>query len=246
MPKLDDNMITTTTANNYHFTAADIPSLGSGEYTLVSVVCDVSSSVHHYKKALIDCIKTVVASCQKSPRCDNLMIRLCTFNHELNEVHGFKELRNIKTEDYNKAVKPSGCTALYEAAFECVDVTARYGKVLADNDFQVNAIVFVITDGEGNSSRRNPDHIHQLLARLRKNEEMSLLTTVLVGVTAQGHVSQYLSTFQQNAGLDHYIDLGDATSDKLAGLAGFMSRSICMTSQVLSSGGMAPVIPLRF
>lgn len=245
MPKFTDGMTAVTTANNYHFTATNIQDLGASEYTLVSIICDVSSSIYYYEKALADCIKTVVDSCRKSPRSDNLMIRLCTFNHQLKEVHGFKELRNIGASDYQSVIKSSGSTALYEAIFECIDAADRYGKTLADNHFSVNAIVFVITDGEDNSSGKKPRHIKKLIKAIRKKEDMASLVSVLIGVTGDQGISSYLASLQKDAGLEQYIDLGDATSDSLAGLAGFMSRSICMTSQVLSSGGMAPAIPLK-
>ncbi len=147
MPKLDSSMKAVTTANNYRFTATRLQDLGASEYTLVTIITDVSTSVQSYRGQLEACIKAVLGSCRLSPRSDNLMLRLCAFNNKLNELHGFKELRLIADDDYNGIIKVGGCTALYEASFEGIDATAGYGKMLISRGFSANAIVFVITDG---------------------------------------------------------------------------------------------------
>jgi len=245
MPKLNDSMKAVTSANNYHFTATRVQDLGASEYTLVTIICDVSTSVACYRDQLEACIKAVLGSCRLSPRAENLMLRLCAFNNSLTELHGFKELRLIQDSDYNGIIKVSGATALYEASFEGIDATAGYGRMLVSRGFSANAIVFVITDGEDNSSRRNPKQIADLLRSIRSEENLETLTTLLVGVTQKQAITRYLTEFREQAELDHYLDLGATSSDALAGLAGFMSRSINMASMSLGSGLPNMAVPLQ-
>ena len=245
MPKFTDTQTTIVTPNNYRFTATDITQLGACEYTLVTIICDVSSSVYGYANELEECIKTVLDSCHNSPRAANLMLRLCAFNQELSELHGFKELSAIDRNDYINILNIGGSTALYEASFEGIDAADRYGAALTGQGYSVNGIVFIITDGEDNSSKRKPGQIKKLLATSRREEHLESMTTVLVGVTQDTGLSGYLKRFRNYAGLDHYLCLGNASKDALAGLAGFMSRSISMVSTSLGSGQMGNVIPLK-
>lgn len=236
MPVLNQQVVGVKTPNNYHFTATKISDLGSNEYTLVSIICDVSSSVSRFRNELEACIRAVRESCERSSRSDNLLLRLCRFNSRLSEVHGFRELVTIDPDEYRDFLETSGCTALYEAAFEGIDATATYGKTLCTRGLSANAIVFVITDGQDNASKRCPDHIRQLCTRIWSEEQLESLVTVLVGVNTDHSVGNYLTDFRDKAGIDHYIDMGQATPDSLAKLAAFMSRSISLTSVSLGTG----------
>lgn len=239
MPKLD--LTTMVTTNQYQFTAMDIGDLGASEYTLVSIVCDVSGSVAPFAKQMEACIKSTVEACRRNPRADNLLVRLATFNQNLSEAHGFKELSLLDGKDYDGALKISGSTALYEATFEAIDATIRYGKALVDRDFSVNALIFVITDGMDNASHRTPAEIGTLISDARFDESLDSLTTVLIGATGNGSIRVGLETFQKQACLDHYMVLGEANKERLAKLAGFLSHSISLASRSLGSGGSVPL-----
>jgi len=69
------------------------------------------------------------------------------------------------------------------------------------------------------------------------------LIVVLVGINAQTFNAK-LAVFQQDAGLTQFVDAGDATAQRLAKLAQFVSKSISSQSQALGSG--APSQPLQF
>ena len=88
MPKLmnnddDMNTISVPGGGGFQFSAIRPENLGASEYTLVSIVCDISGSVDSYKDELLKCIKTIVEACKKSPRAENLLIRLLLFNSSL-------------------------------------------------------------------------------------------------------------------------------------------------------------------
>jgi len=248
MPRLMDkdlaNMASIKTASNFQFSAVKLDELGASEYTLVHIVLDVSSSVAAYKAELEKSLTTVLESCKKSPRSENLMIRLTAFSHKLDELHGFRLLNDIKDDDYDGIVQVGGNTALFDAVYESIEVTRKYGKQLFDQDFLANAIIFIVTDGEDNASTYAPVQVQAVVQDTMKEEALESITTILVGVDQDPTVKQALEYFKDNANLTQYVSLGEATPQKLAKLADFVSKSISSTSQALGTGSASQ--PLDF
>jgi len=238
MPVLkDENMEELNTASNYKFSAVKVDELGATEYTLVTVAQDVSGSVASYNREMEQCLKTILEACQKSPRAENLMLRLAIFDDQVNEVHGFKPLETIDASDYDNVLGPGGMTALFDAVQSGVEATQNYGEVLSGQDFSVNAIVFIVTDGMDNSSRATANSVKKSVENAIKSEHLEGITVVLVGVgTGDKMVDQYLQDFQKDANITQYVPIGDATKGKLAKLANFVSQSISSTSQALANG----------
>ena len=237
MPILKDTtMEDLKTASNYGFSAVKIDELGAPEYTLVTVAQDVSGSVYEYADEMENCLKTILESCQKSPRSENLMMRLVAFNDRVDEVHGFRLLNTITPNDYSSILRPDGGTALFDAVQSAVEATKDYGEILHDQDFGVNAIVFVVTDGDDNSSRASATSVKRAVSDAMKSEKLESITVVLVGVGEDRFVKTYLDGFQKDANINQFVDIGDATPNKLAKLANFISRSISSTSQALADG----------
>lgn len=235
--ELDDTMESLQTQSNYHFSAVKVDELGATEYTLVSVVQDASGSVHPFAKDMEACLKTILGACQKSPRAENLMSRLGVFNNNLEEIHGFKLLSSIAVSDYDDILDPDGGTALFDAVQSSVEATTEYAKILSDQEYGVNAIVFVITDGDDNASRATPTSVKKAISDAIKSEALDGITVVLIGVgTDDQMIVDFLEDFQKKAGITQFINVGDATPSKLAKLANFISQSISSTSQALANG----------
>ena len=225
------------TASNFKFSAIEIEKLGGSEYTIVQIVVDESGSVGSFKNDLEKMLKTVADACKKSPRAENLLMRVTTFNNsDVNEVHGFTLLNTITNTQYDGIINPNGSTPLYDATLNALESLEVYGKSLKSQDFLANSIMFVITDGCENSSRNGDvNRIKHTIQSLRKNEVLESIRTILIGVDDQS-VRSELDAFKNNAGLDEYISMGDVTSGKLAKLAAFVSKSISSTSQSLGTG----------
>jgi uncharacterized protein YegL len=243
MPKITDNLENFKLAGNYGFSATRIADLGATEYTLVTLVVDESGSVSSFKNEIVNCIKEVVNACKYSPRSDNLMIRLVAFNGSLREVHGFKLLANCNPDDYDSAIQPTGSTALFDAAINSIDATSAYAKTLSNNEFSANGIVIVITDGEDNCSSASSSGLSDCFNRIKKEESLESLVSILVGVNTSG--SSYLKNVSQ-AGFTQYIEIGSANSKTLAKLAEFVSKSISNQSSALGTGGPSQVISASF
>jgi len=182
-------------------------------------------------------MKEVVSACQHSPRANNLMLRTTVFEDTVDELHGFIPLPDCHPDEYRKGLRAGGSTALYDAAHNAIEAVVRYGKDLVDHDFEVNAIVFVITDGMDNASQLRAADVKAALERAVQSEALESVTSVLVGVNIQAaDVSRYLRALHTDAGFTQYVEIGQANASALAKLAAFVSRSISAQSQALGTG----------
>lgn len=244
MPRLmatnEDQVIKIPGPGQFQFSAIRIEDLEETEYTLVTVVCDISGSVITFADELLKCIKSIVEACKKSPREENLLLRLLLFNDQLFEIHGFKELANIDPDEY-EPLQPDNFTALYDATYDAVGATLEYSKRLNAKDFDCNGAVYIITDGMNNRGKMTPNAILKKLEEGIAHEDIQSIVTILVGLhdpnTSWGtEVQKALADFQVEAGLTQFVDAGDATPGKLAKLANFVSESISSQSQSLANG----------
>lgn len=231
--------------SGYQFSATKIDQLGAAEYTLVTIACDISGSVASFKAQLEQCLKTILKACAKSARKDNLMLRLTGFANDIVELHGFKLLNSINDVDYDNILNCGGSTAAFDAAAEAISATSTYGKTLTAQDFLVNGIIFLITDGESNCGRLgSAADVKPELDKARRAENLESINTVLVGVTNDdNNLNAYLQAVKDDAGFTQYVSIGKATAGKLAKLADFVSQSISSTSSALGTG--SPSQPLN-
>src|ERR1035437_47393 len=249
MSLLSKNLENLNAGSGYKFSATKIKDLGSAEYTLVTISMDASSSVTGFAVQLEQALKTIFKACDKSPRKDNLMLRLTQFASTLTELHGFKLLNTINEKDYDNVLQLGGSTALFDAMDEAIQATGTYGKQLTSQDFLVNGIVVVVTDGENNCSNiSDPTQVKKTLQAVRRAENLESLLLILVGVTNDDvNLNVYLQTVKDDCGADQYVSIGNATPGRIAKLAEFVSQSISSTSSSLGTGkASAPLNPGQF
>lgn len=230
-------------ASNFKFSAVRPDDLGATEYTLVTIAVDVSSSVYGFATELKNCVKAIIEAARKSPRADNLLVRLISFDTDLREVFGFKALADIDTGSIDNFT-PAGMTALYDAGYETLGATEQYAKLLYAQDFDVNAALYVITDGWDTASiNAHPRLVADCLQSIRRTEKMESIITLLIGInTKDPHVADSLAKFAKQAAFDQFIDAGDANAANLAKIAGYVSKSITSQSQALGSGSASQIL----
>lgn len=227
MPRLLDNDMQTGAIPGlagYQFSAVRTERLGESEYTLVTLALDVSGSVAGFRDLLIDTVKKAIDACRKSPKSANILVRVTTFSTRVDEVHGFKPLAEIDNAVYD-GIRVYGQTALFDACASAIGAMTEYGRVLGKQDFGVNGILFVITDGDDNASSYTAHTVKGMADDAVSGEVLESFRSVLVGVNA-AQVKQYLEDFRVQGGLTEYLDAGDATPGNLAKLAAFVSRSV--------------------
>jgi len=223
----------------FGFTGARFDTLGATEYTLVTIAIDETGSVMGFESELRAMLLQAIDACKKAPRSDNILVRVLVFSdkyqHGISELHGFKQLADIDPAAY-PALKPGGYTPLCDAAYSAIGATNVYAEQLAAQDYGVNAIVFVITDGGENASTATMKMVKDEQQKAVASEQLESIISVLIGVNVkQLRIEQ--ERFQLEAGMTQYIDAGDATPQNLANLAAFVSRSVSSQSQSLGTGG---------
>jgi uncharacterized protein YegL len=209
---------------NYGYSAVRLDDLGATEYTLVTIVQDESGSVEDYRKNMEACLKEIVKACKYSPRADNLILRFMTFRQTVTD-QGFKLLSQINLGDFDGCLSPGGGTALFDATENAIAATDDFGKKLGDQDYNANAILFIITDGDDNSSALGATDVKKALQKATKSEHLESVVSVLIGVGMAGQqgIKDYLNNFHKDAGL--------------AKLAAFVTKSISAQSAALGTKG---------
>jgi uncharacterized protein YegL len=193
-----------------------------------------------------NCLREILKACQRSPHKDSLLIRLVTFEDSHKEVHGFKLLAECNPDDYNGLLIPGGMTALYDATVDSVEATYKFGDDLIKNDYDVNGLVVVVTDGMNNRGKCSVNDVQKAFKEAVSGEHLESLMSILVGIvdkndpstsSSYSQVSQYLTDFKDQAGFQQYVELTDAKDTTIAKLAQFISKSISSQSQARKSGG---------
>jgi hypothetical protein len=238
MPQSDEDVINIPGPGTFTFSAKKIDTLtGATEYTLVTIVIDVSGSVQHFAGGLLDCVKSIVRSCKDHARSENLLIRFLTFNDDVIEIHGFRDLETLKPDEYEE-LNPNGFTALFDATYDGVGATVEYAKRLTAMDYDTNAVTFIITDGLNNRGMITPKQIKEKIEKALGSEEIISYLTLLVGlhdpaVQWSNEVEVSLKKFKEEANLSEYLSIGEASPEKLAKLANWASESVSSTSNAL-------------
>lgn len=233
----DDAQSFRTIGSGFQFSAISDDQLGASEYTLVAIAADKSSSVAGFDKEIEGCLKTSLQGCIHSPRVDNLLVRLLTFNTKLDEVHGYKLLADCPIGNYDGIIKPGGCTSLYDACVSSIDSLATYGKQLIQNKYTANGLCVVITDGCDVGSTQTLKSVKEAVERSRRSECLESILNILIGVNVTDtEVHRALEELQREAGFDKYIEAKDASPKTFARIAGFISKSISSQSQAINTG----------
>lgn len=246
MPRLDGADVETHTlaGSNFTFTGARIAGLGATEYTLVDIEVDGSTSVGPFRGDVVMMLETAIDACRKSPRSDNLLVRVAVFSDRhpkgTMEIHGFRPLSELDPGLYQN-FRTGGSTPLLDACYMGVGAMNAYAKMLSDSDYLANGITFIITDGDDNASTSTADMVRAEIAKATQTEIMESHISVLIGINA-AHYATKLASLKNDVGITQFIDAGDATKGKLAKLAAFVSQSISSTSQALGTGGPSQAI----
>ena len=232
MPRLDQ--MTGGAVQGFSFSGIRPERLGASEYTLATIVVDVTGSVAGFEQELRSCALSAIAACRRSPRSENMLVRLVAFNQVPMEVFGFMPLADI--DDAMVALPtPSGGTALVDAIFACASAANAYGKRLSDQDYLVNAVAFVVTDGDDTCSRMSASMARDEVLAGAKAEYLESSQVALVGVNA-GRFAPKLDALAKDLGLAGFMDAGAADASSLAKVARFISKSVSSVSQSLGAG----------
>ncbi len=226
----------------FGFSTVDVEKVEEDEYTDVVMAEDVSPSTNSCRKELCEVRNVVVKGCKLNPRGDKIMLRTTAFGSNVEEIHGFKPVKDIDEDSFKESPGIGGSTCLYDAIFDAVAAVGRHGELLDQVDVGSNAIIFILTDGMDNSSSVGPQTILDKLEDIRMKEILESVKIIIIGFNDpqnpySAEIDKYLNKVTDSLGLDQYINAGSMTPEQAAKVGGFVSQSISAQSQHLGTGG---------
>jgi hypothetical protein len=242
-----DDTLDFTGDMGFTFSGEGTDGLGATQYTLATLLLDVTGSLAGYEKQLTTFLGMTLTACKRSPERDNILLRVCQFSTKfgktgVSEVHGFRQLANIDPTLYTEVICNGG-TPLYNSLFGALIATGDYAATLRKDNFTTNGIIYVITDGEDTDYNHIPAKtIKAKIDELRTSEALESLQVALIGMNLSDPTARSaLDQFQKELGLDAYEDAGQVNDKTMARMAGFISKSTSSQVGAIGSGGPSQV-----
>ena len=186
-------------------------------------VVDISPSISTYAKDLNFAFNDFTQTMQKSHVAEQLMVSIVTFNENVAVISGFQPIKQIPAMDF----KPSGGgTALYQATAQGLKIAIDYRENLEASGVTAKTLLFVITDGEDNSSQVSAKQVKDKVQDILQKERNAFsFTTILFGV---GNATSFEQA-QKDMGLQHLAKVG-TTGAEIRKMISFISQSISQTA----------------
>ena len=225
------------TFQNFNAQNFDPNSLANQTSTAIMcvVVTDVSPSISNYVDAMNTASRDVfMQELKNSHRKNDILIKNITFCEKVEHKSGFLPILNLQ-DDYLD-VKPHGRgTALYQAVDEAVSHAVSYREDLEAQGIEVRTTIFIITDGEDNSSSlQSLNSIKAQINALRSNEAWASTFTInMLGVGNEPTFRRACIDMGLNP--DKCLSTIGATAKEIRAQMGVVSQSVS------SSAGAATV-----
>lgn len=189
-------------------------------------VVDVSPSVSSYIRELNAAFNDFIQTMQQSHVHDRLFVSVVEFDDQVYIKSGFQPIIGVPVTTF----KPQGGgTALYEAVAVGIKNAIDYRTNLENTGINVKTLIFVITDGEDNSSNITASKVKTELEAIAKNEASAFsFTSILFGVGSAANFERA----QKAMGIQHIARVGQ-TGAEIRKMINFISSSISKSS----SGG---------
>lgn len=210
----------------YNFGNYSPEQLGVEETINAVFIIDKSGSVFKYVDELNNAWNEFITRMQKSHHANKIMVSVIEFNHNVDVVHGFRPISELKPIDMRPRI--DGTTALYNAVETGLKNALDYRKDLENSGVNCKTLLFVITDGDDNQSGGPPaaakvkDLIQELL-----QEERNFMSfeSILFGVGEEAKFEEA----QQLMGIKHLAKVG-TSADDIRKMIGMISQSITSAS----------------
>ena len=187
-------------------------------------IIDTSYSVMDYVQELNYAFNDFTESMQKSHIAEKLFVSVIEFNYKPEVVSGFRPVTSIPQMDFSKRI--GGATALYDAVHLGITNAVDYRENLENSGVETKTMIFVITDGEDNNSKKSAYQVKKLLNKIRSDERSAFsFTTILFGV---GHDADFKKA-KDAMDFEHLAQIG-TSGDEIKKMIGFISQSISSTS----------------
>jgi hypothetical protein len=138
-----------------------LPSTFSGAPLLLMINLDETGSVSGYRDRVIKLLKEQLTPSLvkiQNKQAVDILMAVAGFNTMPHLILPFTRVDLIDTDVFDQKYHPNGSTALYDAHWAAITGLLGYGYTLyGDNVRGSRKIYALITDGEENASKKNPD-----------------------------------------------------------------------------------------
>jgi uncharacterized protein YegL len=187
-------------------------------------VIDTSYSVSTYINELNAAFNDFTESMQKSHVADKLFVSIVEFDKRVRVSSGFRPVTSVTVMDFSKNL--GGWTSLYDAVYTGLTNALDYRENLENSGVETKTLLFVITDGEDNSSKNPPSKVKNIISKLKMEEKSAFsFTSVLFGLGNQANFEKA----QKDMGIEHLAKIG-TSGDEIKRMIGFISQSISSVS----------------
>lgn len=186
-------------------------------------VVDVSPSITTYVNDLNHAFNDFTQTMQKSHVADQLMVSIVEFDENVTVKSGFQPIKQIPQMQF----QPHGSgTALYDATYQGLDMSIKYRENLEASGVTAKTLLFIITDGGDNSSKKGAKLVQDKLTDILNKEQNAFsFTTILFGV---GDASVFEKA-QKDMGIQHIARVGTSGAE-IRKMINFISQSISKTA----------------
>lgn len=206
--------------NYHHFNPEEIQ---TDETINCVFVVDISPSVGTYIKDLNHAFSDFVSNMQQSHLAGQLLVSVTEFNEQVLVKTGFQPIGQLPQMIFAPS---GGGTALYDATLRGVRQAIDYRATLETSGVQAKTLVFVITDGEDNSSSHQAADVKAILDRLKADERTAFsFTTVLFGVGSAAAFGKA----RQDMGIQHLATVGTSGAE-IKRMIGLIQNSVSSTA----------------
>jgi len=151
----------------------DADHLDSSDATLVSVVLDMSSSMASYKKAVIEAYNAMLVALAGAKAASAILVSTWAFADSALLLSSYEPVER-KAKLCAATYAPNGCTALHDATLGGLTGLVAYGQQLHDQGVPTRRVLFVLSDGEDNTSRASALDVRTATAAVVKDEAFTL------------------------------------------------------------------------
>lgn len=207
----------------------DPSSIQEDEVILMGIAMDISPSVGSFEGELNSAFREFVEELQHSHVADKILVKIIEFSETIYDKTGFMPIKQIDPKAFIFKAKDSG-TALFAGTKKILDATIDYRTHLEATGINVKALVFVITDGQDNSSSRlqvKASDVATTLDNIAKEERnVFSFETILFGI---GNSKVDFENAQKDMHIKHLAVVGQ-TGAEMRKMVGFISASVSKSS----------------
>ena len=147
--------------------------IDSAEATLVSVVLDMSGSMDTHRVAVVEAYNAMLTALVAAKSASSILVSTWAFNDAPQLLSSYETV-DKKPRLAKSVYAPGGGTALYDATLHALTGLVAYGQELWDQGIPTRRVLFVLSDGDDNSSKAKAAEVRTLAESVLRQELTTL------------------------------------------------------------------------